>query len=211
MDFWRVLLYKTPPKVADRVFQYIAHRGRKELVKEYLKKRRNIEIEDYTYGGCLQVGFNNGGKVHIGRYCSIANDVHYFGANHPIKNVSTSAYFYNKNFGLDVTDVSRACLTIENDVWIGYGALITMGCGLIGNGAVVGAGAIVTHDVPAYAIVVGNPARIIGYRFTDEERKLLEETKWWELSPEEIMIGYECFGDIREFCTVIKELKHKHE
>ena len=157
----------------------------------------------------MQVGFNVGGKVHIGRYCSIANDVHYFGANHPIEKVSTSAYFYNKKFGLNVEDVSRASLTIANDVWIGYGVLITRGCKSIGNGAVIGAGAIVTHDVPPYAIVAGNPARIIGYRFTDKERKLLEEIKWWELSPEEIMKGYEYFGDVWSFCSTVKDLKHE--
>ena len=157
----------------------------------------------------MQAGFNTGGKIHIGRYCSIANDVHYFGANHPIECVSTSAYFYNKKFGLDVKDVTRSSLIIANDVWIGYGALITMGCKSIGNGAVIGAGSIVTHDVPPYAIVAGNPAHIIGYRFTVEERKLLEETKWWELSPEEIMKGYEYFGDVLSFCSAIKDLKHE--
>lgn len=210
MNIWRLLLYKTPSKLAEKVFQYIVRGGeRKELVKEYLKKKRNIEIEDYTYGGCLQAGFNTGGKIHIGRYCSIANDVHYFGANHPIECVSTSAYFYNKKFGLDVKDVTRSSLIIANDVWIGYGALITMGCKSIGNGAVIGAGSIVTHDVPPYAIVAGNPAHIIGYRFTVEERKLLEETKWWELSPEEIMKGYEYFGDVLSFCSAIKDLKHE--
>ena len=210
MNIWRLLLYKTPSKLAEKVFQYIVRGGeRKELVKEYLKKKRNIEIEDYTYGGCLQAGFNTGGKIHIGRYCSIANDVHYFGANHPLECVSTSAYFYNKKFGLDVKDVTRSSLIIANDVWIGYGALITMGCKSIGNGAVIGAGSIVTHDVPPYAIVAGNPAHIIGYRFTVEERKLLEETKCWELSPEEIMKGYEYFGDVLSFCSAIKDLKHE--
>lgn len=116
MNLWKLLLYKTPPKIADKVFHILSRGEKREIVKEYLKQKRNIEIEDYTYGGYLQAGFNIGGKVHIGRYCSIANDVHYFGANHPVNNVSTSAYFYNKKFGLDVTDVPRASLTIENDV-----------------------------------------------------------------------------------------------
>lgn len=202
------MLYKTPSRIAEKIFQHIVRRGEEELVKEYLRKKRNVEIEDFTYGGCLQPGFNLGGKVHIGRYCSIANDVHYFGANHPIDKISTSAYFYNKKFGLDVVDVPRSNLEIGNDVWIGYGVLITRGCKQIGNGAVIGAGAIVTHDVPAYAIVVGNPAHIIGYRFTEGERDLLEKAKWWELSPNEIMKGYRCFDSVLEFCSLIESQKH---
>lgn len=209
MNIWRFLLYKAPQRISKRIFQYIVRKGeKKDLIKEYLKKKRNIEMEDFTYGGCLQPGFNFGGKVHIGRYCSIGNDVHYFGANHPVDKISTSAYFYNKMFGLEVVDVPRSNLNIGNDVWIGHGVLITMGCKSIGNGAVIGAGAIVTHDVPAYAIVVGNPAHIIGYRFTEEEQDLLEKVKWWELTPNEIMKGYECFDNVYEFCSLIESQKH---
>ena len=155
----------------------------------------------------MQTGFNNGGEVIIGRYCSIANDVHYFGANHPITRVSTSAYFYNKRMGLDVEDVPRSKLVIGNDVWIGYGVLITMNCKMIGNGAIVGAGAVVTHDVPPYAVVAGNPARIIKYRFSVENIEKLEKSKWWTLSPEQIMKGYYCFDDVDAFCAEINNVK----
>lgn len=60
--------------------------------------------------------FNNGGTVKIGRYCSFAQDVRYFGANHPLNYVSTSPYFYTKSFGSNVKDVKRGHLVIENDV-----------------------------------------------------------------------------------------------
>lgn len=67
---------------------------------------------------------------------------------------------------------------IGNDVWIGDNVVILKG--KIGDGAVIGAGAVVTRDVPPYAIVAGNPARVIKYRFDDETiRKLLKE-KWWD-------------------------------
>ena len=73
-----------------------------------------------------------------------------------------SAYFYNKAFsGLDVKDVERHSLKIGQDVWIGHGVTIVSTCHHIGNGAVVAAGAVVTKDVPAYAIVGGVPAKKI--------------------------------------------------
>ena len=76
-------------------------------------------------------------------------------------------------------------VSIGNDVWIGCNAIIKKGI-KIGNGAVIGAGSVVTKDVPAYAIVVGNPGKIIKYRFEDSIIKELKEIKWWNWSIEEI-------------------------
>ena len=70
-------------------------------------------------------------------------------------------------------------------MWIGNSAIIVSGV-KIGDGAVVGAGAIVTKDVPDYAIVVGSPARIIRYRFSNEIILRLKQIKWWDLSEKEI-------------------------
>ena len=77
-------------------------------------------------------------------------------------------------------------LNIGHDVWIGVNAIITSNCKKIGNGAVIGAGAVVTKDVEPYAIVAGSPARVIGYRFTEYERNLLEESKWFIKHPNEM-------------------------
>lgn len=77
-------------------------------------------------------------------------------------------------------------IKIGNDVWIGCNSLILPGVSVIGDGAVVGAGSIVTHDIPPYAIVAGNPARIIRYRFQKEVIKELLASKWWEKSIHEI-------------------------
>jgi serine acetyltransferase len=76
-------------------------------------------------------------------------------------------------------------LVIGNDVWIGANAFInTSSCHSIGDGAIIGAGAVVTHDVPPYAVVVGVPARILKYRFSPEQIDILLRIKWWSRKEE---------------------------
>lgn len=70
-------------------------------------------------------------------------------------------------------------INIGNDVWIGQNVVVLPTCIFIGNGAVIGAGSIVTKDVPAYSIVVGNPAKVIRMRFKEEIIEKLEVTQWW--------------------------------
>lgn len=90
-----------------------------------------------------------------------------------------SAYFYNKSFGgLNVQDVKRNFLVIGHDVWIGHGAVILAGCKNIGNCVVIAAGAVVTKDVPSYAIVGGVPAYLIKYRFKPDIIKIFELGQW---------------------------------
>jgi len=183
--------------------------AKSEFVRWYYNWRYKIDVGLYSYGSCFEPLFNIGGTaVKIGKYCSIAGDVHYLGANHPVAHISTSPYFYNKKFaGLDVNDIKRESLEIGNDVWIGYGTLILSGCHKIGNGAVIGAGSIVTKDVPPYAVVVGNPARIIKYRFSEQEQELLEKSEWWNREPEQIMKYYELIDDVEKFTKKIIEEK----
>ncbi|MBR6646045.1 MAG: CatB-related O-acetyltransferase, partial [Clostridia bacterium] len=87
---------------------------------------------------------------------------------------------------------------IGNDVWIGHSALILEGV-KIGDGAIVGAGAVVTKDVPPYSIVVGVPAKVIKYRFSENEIAKLSELKWWDQSVEWIKENVDKFCDIRNF------------
>ena len=163
-------------------------------LRNYYKKKYSTCVGLYSYGYCFNKDFNNGGAVEIGRYCSIAKNVHYFGANHPIYSLSSSAIFFNKKLSkYPVKDVPRSKLQIGNDVWIGYGTIITCNCKKIGDGVIIGAGSIVTKDIPDYAIVVGNPARIIKYRFEKNTIDLLKESKWWNLNVNNIMEYYEKF------------------
>ena len=175
-------------------------------LRKYMAKRYKVYIDKYSYGSCFDVTFNNGGTVRIGRYCSFGTDIHYFGADHPIDHAVMSAYFYNRAFGgLDVKDVERYDLEIGNDVWIGHGAVIVSACHHIGNGAVVAAGAVVTKDVPAYAIVGGVPAKVLKYRFDESTQKKLEESQWWELTPQELYKFYEYIDQPVKWAEEVKK------
>lgn len=185
--------------------------GEKESVtlRNYYKSKYNVEIDLYSYGGCFEPNFNmGGGTVKIGKYCSFGQSISFFCANHPMEHAVMSPYFYNRNFsGFDVKDVPRSNLLIGNDVWIGSGTIITSSCNSIGNGAVIAAGSVVTKDVPAYAIVAGVPARIIKYRFDDETKQVLEQSKWWSLAPASLMRFYNLISQPKQWAEEVIQYK----
>ena len=165
-------------------------------LRRYTAEKCHVSVGLYSYGGCFDPGFNVGGNVTIGNYCSFGQDIRYFGANHPINYATMSPYFYNEKWGgFKVTDVKRESLAIGNDVWCGYGTIITSKCHSIGNGAVIGAGSVVTRDVPAYSIVMGVPAKIVRSRFDEKTISKLEESRWWELTPDQLMKYYSYISD----------------
>lgn len=111
-------------------------------------------------------------KLVIGNYCSIADDVQILlGGEHQIKSISTYP-FKVRVFGNYSEAGSKGDIVIENDVWIGTRAIICSGVH-IGQGAIIAAGSVVTKDVEPYAIVGGNPARLIKYRFSEGLRNQL--------------------------------------
>ncbi len=179
-----------------------------QLARQYARNR-SVDIGMYTYGGCFDEAFNVGGSVIIGRYCSFASNCHYYGANHPINKAVMSPYFYNKTFGFDVRDVERNTLNIGNDVWVGSNVIITSSCHSIGDGAVLGAGSIVTKDVPPYAIITGNPGRIKKYRFDNLVIEKLLQSQWWELTPEELIRFYDSMDDPLKFAENVISSKQK--
>lgn len=179
-------------------------------LRSYYKDIYNIDAGMYTYG-CFNPKFNFGGtSIEIGRYCSIASGVIRLGANHPLDKISMHPFFYNPLLGFKTKDVTRKKLIIGNGVWIGYNAIILPSCSYIGNGAVIGAGAVVAHDVEAYSVVAGNPARCLKMRFKDSDIQLIEKTKWWDYTPEELMEYYDVLDNCQLFFDLISNRQHNN-
>ncbi|HWV75154.1 MAG TPA: CatB-related O-acetyltransferase [Pseudosphingobacterium sp.] len=140
----------------------------------------NSNIGDYSTIG--KSSYVNG--CNIGRYTCIGPDVNIGLGDHPVKDfISIHPLFYSIERTFTLADKQYydefSTATIGNDVWIGSNVVL-VGRVNIGDGAIVGAGAVVTKDVPAFAIVGGVPAKIIRYRFTEDEIKDLMILKWWE-------------------------------
>lgn len=150
------------------------------LINDY-SRLISVNLDKYSYVSpfCILIDCN------IGRFCSIGPGVKAGLGVHPIDGVSTSPYIYNEQLFKTRREEDFSSVEIGHDVWIGANALI-MGGVKIGIGAVIGAGAVVTRDVPNYAVVVGCPARIIKKRFSDEKIDRLINSKWWEMDIQSI-------------------------
>lgn len=132
----------------------------------------DVEVGKCTYGAIQVINWGKGQKLYIGNYCSIAGEVMFIlNGDHYTGNIS-SFPFKVKCMGAPYEAVSKGDIVVEDDVWIGYRSTILSGV-RIGQGAIVAAGSIVTKDVPPYAIVGGNPAKVIKYRFDEEMIKEL--------------------------------------
>ncbi len=145
-------------------------------------KYSRYEIGDWTYGKPAVMTWDGSCTLKIGRFCSISDGVVILlGGEHRTDWVTT--YPFNILFpdaaGFQGHPHTKGDVVIGNDVWIGTGAMILSGVS-VGNGAVIGARSLVTHDVPPYGIVGGNPARLIRLRFSESEIALLQEIAWWD-------------------------------
>ena len=152
-------------------------------------------------------------NTQIGRYCCIGGNVKTITGNHPVRqfvSVHPSFYSTRKQSGFSyvtkdkfsdfnyIREEEKISVIIGNDVWIGENASILEHV-VIGNGAVVAAGAMVTKDIPDYAIVGGIPAKVIGYRFDAETIAFLEKTRWWDKPKDWIEKHAELFESVEKF------------
>ena len=147
--------------------------------------RKKIKVGDYTYGRLNVAMWNAPNEsLSIGRYCSIATTARFIcGGGHEISVLST--YPFCQKFLGEGDAVNNGPIILDDDVWVGDSAIIMSGVH-IGQGAVIGAGAIVTHDIPAYAVAVGTPARVVKYRFDEKIIAKLMQVDYAKLNPEKI-------------------------
>lgn len=205
--FWFALL-RMSPKIIKQYFHQ--RRVKKQLKKGNVNflwrdlnkhnettvsnhvKIDHVYVGNYTYGNIDVYHSGNGDeKLIIGSYCSIAPNVTFLLASeHFYKGLSTYP-FKVKFLGYENEAGSKGSIIVEDDVWIGYGATIFSGV-KIGQGAVIGAGSIVTKDVPPYAIVAGNPAKILKYRF---EPQIIEKLCCFDFS----MMGKEAVQNLSTY------------
>ena len=160
-------------------------------------------LGDYSY--CF--GYNDLIYAELGRFNSLATGVRVNPVQHPAKIRAAAHHFTYRcaHYGLGPDDESlidwrrQHRVVTGNDVWIGHNAVIMGGVSL-GDGAVVGAGAVVTHDVQPYEIVGGVPARRIGWRYAPELIAALERIRWWDWSHETLRARLRDLDDVKAFC-----------
>lgn len=162
--------------------------GEYTMYNDFVNDPRDFEKNNVLYHYPV-----NHDRLLIGKFCSIACGAKFLfnSANHALGSLSTYPFpiFYDE-WGLEGKNVADAWdnkgdITLGNDVWIGYEAVILAGV-TIGDGAIIGARAVVTRDVPPYAIVGGVPARLIRRRFDDATIEALLDLRWWDWEPERI-------------------------
>lgn len=187
------------------------------IINKRVEIDRNVYIGEYTYLNSNKDWINIESNVTIGKYCSIAPGVKIAFGNHDYKNVTTHPILFDKYYiskiGISTNSQKQNGLKdkdlgtiIGNDVWIGMNANIKRGV-KIGNGVVIAGNSVVTHNIPDYAIVVGNPARILKYRFDEKDIDIMNKYKeraWWNWNKEELIDNYDILYDIGKYLDYLK-------
>ena len=179
----RALLAKLEERA--RMLRWRRDQFTSQPLRAWFRDKHRVDVGLHSYG-CFDQ-WRMPGPLVIGRYCSIANTVRSAPVNHPLDAITTHPVLYERRFGAVDEDLQYYDpQVIEDDVWIGHNAIILPGCRRIGRGSVIGAGAIVTRDVPRYSVVAGNPARVLRERFAIELQQALDESCWWQLDPADL-------------------------
>ena len=145
-------------------------------------KDARVSIGEHSYGKPTFLLWHESERIEVGSFCSISAEVKIFGGGeHRTDWVTTFPLriaFGHERAGKDGLPATKGLTYVGNDVWIGRGAVVLSGV-TVGDGAVIGAYSVVANDVPSYAIVAGNPARVLRKRFTEKQINQLLEIQWW--------------------------------
>lgn len=202
-------------KLSDYLSRYKIEKKRKKLLTKparsqlkFKKKYPKFTIGEHTYGVPLIQNQHPNAKLFIGDYCSIANNVKiYLGGMHRADWITTYPFPVFREEVSHIQDyaLTKGDVVIGNDVWLCANSVILSGVS-IGDGAVVANSAIVTKDVPPYAVVAGNPAKIIKWRFSEDVRRELLLMRWWSWPKADIekVIPLLCSTDINDFLRYAK-------
>lgn len=166
----------------------------------------NVSVGAFTYGTPVIRVFRSQERVVIGKFCSIADNVVIFGGGEHKTDWGTTYPFnvFLPDFsGITEHPATKGDVIIGNDVWLASGCKIMSGV-TIGDGAVVAANALVAKDIPPYAIVGGNPAKVIKYRFDEDLIKKFLEIKWWDWEYQDIyyavpLLQSNCYEELFEY------------
>ena len=215
--------------IIKKIKRKIIHLYESRELRKYVQVYDNCTINQSTFEGKNTVNSNSSVLNSSIGLCTYIGDGSYIShtkiGNHPTSVfVSTfPSFYYNTESQIGFTFHEGNAIfdgikrfpegendfqvVIGHDVWIGCNSLIRGGV-KIGNGSVIGAGAVVTRDVPPYSIVAGVPAKVIKYRFTREQIDFLEKIQWWNWPMEKIQKDYMFFSNIEDF---IKQFKDSNE
>jgi len=174
---------------------------------KFRKRYPKYEFGVGTYGMPIVHDWGEGTTLRIGAYCSIAGNVQIFlGGQHCLGWVSTYPF---SEFLPDARHIKNPCrsrgnVVIGSDVWLCANCTILSGV-TIGHGEVIASGAVVSRDVESYAVMAGNPAQRIRWRFDEPTRTALLASAWWEWPEEEIrqVVNKLCSDDIVEFINYV--------
>lgn len=205
------MLLKILHKIKTKIFNNSSSDSSKEFFTKDIFKNKKFIIGDYTYGKPNVLFENNETNLTIGKYCSIAHGVTIFlGGNHRSDWVST--YPFNVLFGdfpngkkIVGHPAAKGDVVIGNDVWLARGSTVMSGVS-IGNGAIVGAEALVVKNIGPYEVWAGNPAKLVKKRFKEDTITYLEKLEWWNWSIEKVNdnLHYLCSGNIEELKSNIE-------
>ncbi len=198
-------------KIAKKVIISKSAKVIKSTLKYYSRIKDYAELHSSKLGKYSYISqYSIVNKTKVGKFCSIANGCYIGLWEHNIDVSTHSFYLYEHsgNFvkGYKNYDKDKIQTIIGNDVWIGANSVLLKGV-VIGDGAIIGASAVVTKDIPPYAVVIGNPAKIIKYRYNQKDIDWLLKLQWWNFKRKKIklLIRKNAFSNFKLFKKLLQD------